>query len=104
MHPPIPGNKPIPRNPLLRHAKICSTMSYKLIRLLKRPLVQQKINPLPSRKLPRLMLPLPPLRPATLFGNRMTSRKLRQVTLMGIDLHVRLDFLRNKTLGCSHRT
>ncbi len=103
MHPPIPCNKPIPRNALLCHAKICSPMSYKFIRLLKRPLVQQKINPLPRRKLPRLMFPFPPFRPATLFSNRMPSRKLRQVTLMRIDLHFRLGFLHNRTLGCSHR-
>ncbi len=79
-------------------------MSYKFIRLFKRPLIQQKINPLPRRKLSRLMLPRPPLRPATLLGNRMTSRKLRQVPLMRINLHFRLGFLHNRTLGSSHRT
>ncbi len=79
-------------------------MSYKFIRLLKRPLIQQKINPLPRRKLPRLMLPLPPLSPATLLGNRMPSRKLRQVSLMGINLHFRLGLLHNETLGSGHRT
>lgn len=79
-------------------------MSYKFIRFLKCPLIQQKINPLPSRKLPRLMLPLPPLRATTLLGNRMPSGKLRQVTLMRINLHFRLGFLHNRTLGSSHRT
>ena len=79
-------------------------MSYKFIRLLKRPLIQEKIDPLPSRKLPRLMLPFPPLRTATLLGNCMASSEFRQVALMGINLRLRLDFLRNKTLGGSHRT
>jgi len=79
-------------------------MSYKFIRLLKRPLIQQEINPFPSRKLPRLMLPLAPFRAAALLGNRMPSRKLRQVTLMRINLHFRLVFLHDETLGSCHRT
>ena len=78
-------------------------MSYKFIGLLKCSLIQEKINPLPSRKLPRLMLSLPPLRTATLLGNRMPRGKLRKVALMTVGLRFG-NGLRNRTLSNSHRT
>ena len=53
-------------------------MSYKLIRLLKRPLIQQQVNPLPSRKLTRGPLSLTPRSPATLFRDGMASSKLSE--------------------------
>jgi len=78
-------------------------MRNKLIRLLERPLIEKKINPFSRRKLPSLLLTRPPLCTSTFFSNGMPSRKLRQITLMWINLRFR-NGLRDRTLGCSHRT
>ena len=103
VHPPVPGNKPVPWHPLRIHSKISGAVSDELVRLLKRPFVEKEINPFPCRKLTRLALSLPSLRPTTLFGDSMSRGKLRQVVLMTIQFCFRTS-LRSRTLSCSHRT
>ena len=82
MHPPIPGNKPIPRHTLLGHSKVGRPVRNELIGLLERALIEQKINPLPRRKFARLSLSRPPLLAPALFRNSVTRCKLREFTLM----------------------
>ena len=57
-------------------------MRNELVRFFKRALVEKKLDPFPRRKLARLLLPLPSLRPATLLGDGMPRGKLREVALM----------------------
>ena len=64
-------------------------MSYKLIRLLKRPLVQQQINPLASRKLARSTLLLPPHGSPTFFGDGMTGGEFKEFVMMKMSRHKR---------------
>ncbi len=103
MHSAISGDKTIPRNALLCHAKVGRAMRYELVRLLKRAFIEKKLDPLPRRKLSSLLLSLASLRTTALFGNSMPRGKLSKVVLMTIGLRCGSS-LRNGMLGCSHRT
>ncbi len=103
MHSPVPRDESVARNTLFRHAEVRRAMRDKLVGLLKRSLIQEKVDTLPRRKLSRLALALPPFRSSALFGNGMTRLKLCEVTPMTVGLCSGIG-LRNGTLGGGHRT
>ena len=83
----IPGDKPVTVHYLLVHAEVAATVPDQLVQLFERAFIQQQIDPLASRQLAFLMLPLHALLaaaqisigvPAAHFGPRVERHKTLQ--------------------------
>ncbi len=74
---PIPGHQPVARNHLFIQSELARAMRHQLIDLLEGAFIQQQIDALARGKLAFFVLPLPPRRPAALFGRFVPAPQFR---------------------------
>ena len=74
---PVARDKSVPINLLLAHAKVVAAMRDQLVRLFKRPFIEQKIHSLARRHLALSVLALTPLRPAPILGQLIPFLQFR---------------------------